>query len=148
MNGLWIVPQRRRDPARFRRDLSSFHMKEWTRSNLGMILHEMQRPWEALGSLSESLPKSHPSDFIVRKLYALISQCREWCSIVFCSRTTATSRRLQNFMSRRGPPDVPFHSTRFHQRIPRRPSAPIMSPAREGQPMLSSCFVASCELGT
>jgi tetratricopeptide (TPR) repeat protein len=44
--------------------------------NLGMILHEMQRPGEALGYLSESLRKSHPSDSIVRKLYALISQCQ------------------------------------------------------------------------
>ena len=43
--------------------------------NLGMILHELHRPGEALGYLSESLRQSHPSDSIVRKLYALISQC-------------------------------------------------------------------------
>ena len=43
--------------------------------NLGMILHELHRPGEALGCLRESLRQSHPSDSIVRKLYGLISQC-------------------------------------------------------------------------
>jgi glycosyltransferase involved in cell wall biosynthesis len=43
--------------------------------NLGMILHEWGRWDEALPYLNESLRQSHPSDSIVRKLYALISQC-------------------------------------------------------------------------
>jgi tetratricopeptide (TPR) repeat protein len=43
--------------------------------NLGMILHEWGRCDEALPYLNESLRQSHPTDSIVRKLYALISQC-------------------------------------------------------------------------
>jgi tetratricopeptide (TPR) repeat protein len=43
--------------------------------NLGMILHEWGRCDEALPYLNESLRQSHPSDSIVRKLYALITQC-------------------------------------------------------------------------
>jgi tetratricopeptide (TPR) repeat protein len=43
--------------------------------NLGMILHEWGRWDEALPHLAESLRRSHPTDSIVRKLYALITQC-------------------------------------------------------------------------
>ncbi len=44
--------------------------------NLGMILHDWHRYDEALPYLSASLARSHPTDSIVRKLYALISQCQ------------------------------------------------------------------------
>jgi glycosyltransferase involved in cell wall biosynthesis/predicted Zn-dependent protease len=43
--------------------------------NLGMVLHEWGRYAEALPHLQASLRRSHPTDSIVRKLYALISQC-------------------------------------------------------------------------
>jgi FkbM family methyltransferase len=43
--------------------------------NLGMVLHEWGRYAEALPYLRESLARSHPTDSIVRKLYALVSQC-------------------------------------------------------------------------
>jgi glycosyltransferase involved in cell wall biosynthesis len=43
--------------------------------NLGSVLSEATRPAEALPLLRRSLARSHPTDSIVRKLYALIVAC-------------------------------------------------------------------------
>jgi hypothetical protein len=48
--------------------------------NLGMILHEWGRCDEALPYLNESLRQSHPTDSIVRKLYALIRSAIGWAA--------------------------------------------------------------------
>ena len=47
----------------------------FTLFNLGSILQELGRHGEALALLRGSLERSHPSDSIVRKLYALIVTC-------------------------------------------------------------------------
>src|SRR5262249_48717806 len=47
----------------------------FTLFNLGSVYQELGRPAEALPLLRRSLERSHPSDSIVRKLYALIVQC-------------------------------------------------------------------------
>ncbi len=47
----------------------------FTLFNLGAVHHEMGKFEQALPFLMRSLERSHPSDSIVRKLYALIAQC-------------------------------------------------------------------------
>jgi GT2 family glycosyltransferase/tetratricopeptide (TPR) repeat protein len=47
----------------------------FTLFNLGSVFQELGHPAEALGFLRDSLERSHPSDSIVRKLFALIVQC-------------------------------------------------------------------------
>jgi glycosyltransferase involved in cell wall biosynthesis/Tfp pilus assembly protein PilF len=47
----------------------------FTLFNLGQVYNELGRTAEALPLLRRSLDRSHPSDSIVRKLYALIMQC-------------------------------------------------------------------------
>jgi GT2 family glycosyltransferase/predicted Zn-dependent protease len=47
----------------------------FTLFNLGSVYNEQGRPAEAVPALRKSLELSHPSDSIVRKLYALIAQC-------------------------------------------------------------------------
>jgi tetratricopeptide (TPR) repeat protein len=48
----------------------------FTLFNLGSVYHELQDPAAALAPLERSLALSDPRDSIVRKLYALIAQCR------------------------------------------------------------------------
>jgi GT2 family glycosyltransferase/tetratricopeptide (TPR) repeat protein len=47
----------------------------FTLFNLGSVYQELSRHAEALPLLKGSLERSHPSDSIVRKLYALVVQC-------------------------------------------------------------------------
>ncbi len=47
----------------------------FTLFNLGSVYQELGRHAEALPALRRSLERSHPSDSIVRKLYALLVQC-------------------------------------------------------------------------
>jgi len=49
----------------------------FTLFNLGSVLLELGRPEQALPALRRSLERSHPSDSIVRKLYALISSAHK-----------------------------------------------------------------------
>ena len=49
----------------------------FTLFNLGSVLLEQGRPGAALPALRRSLERSHPSDSIVRKLYALISSAHK-----------------------------------------------------------------------
>ncbi len=75
------------DPAlrgrKLERDLRLLHLEDaehpddpFTLFNLGSVFNELGRHAEALPKLERSLARSHPSDSIVRKLYALICQCR------------------------------------------------------------------------
>lgn len=48
----------------------------FTLFNLGSVLHERREFESAIEVLDRSLRRSHPSDSIVRKLYALLAQCR------------------------------------------------------------------------
>jgi glycosyltransferase involved in cell wall biosynthesis/Flp pilus assembly protein TadD len=48
----------------------------FTLFNLGQIYKELDQPREALEALTRSLKLSAPSDSIVRKLYAMITQCK------------------------------------------------------------------------
>jgi tetratricopeptide (TPR) repeat protein len=74
------------DPAlrrrKLRRDLRLLRLEEverpgdpFTQFNLGSVHHELGEPAEAVACLRRSLARSHPSDSIVRKLYALIAHC-------------------------------------------------------------------------
>ena len=74
------------DPAlrgrKLERDLRLLHLEDaerpddpFTLFNLGQIYQELGRHQEALPRLRRSLEKSAPSDSIVRKLFALITQC-------------------------------------------------------------------------
>jgi tetratricopeptide (TPR) repeat protein len=47
----------------------------FTLFNLGQVLREMGRPFDAVPVLRRSLEQSHPNDSIVRKLFALLAQC-------------------------------------------------------------------------
>jgi glycosyltransferase involved in cell wall biosynthesis/tetratricopeptide (TPR) repeat protein len=73
------------DPSRregkLRRDLRLLHLENadrpddpFTLFNLGWTYHEAGRLEEAIPLLARSLERSHPSDSIVRKLYALLAQ--------------------------------------------------------------------------
>jgi GT2 family glycosyltransferase/predicted Zn-dependent protease len=74
------------DPAlrrrKLERDLRLLQLEDadnpsdpFTLFNLGSVFQELGHPTEALGFLRGSLERSHPSDSIVRKLFALIVQC-------------------------------------------------------------------------
>ena len=74
------------DPAlrgrKLERDLRLLRLEDagrpddpFTLFNLGSVYQEMGKPAEALPLLRRSLERSHPSDSIVRKLYALMTQC-------------------------------------------------------------------------
>jgi tetratricopeptide (TPR) repeat protein len=74
------------DPAlrrrKLQRDLRLLRLEEaenpdepFVLFNLGSILQELGQAAEALPLFRRSLARSHPSDSIVRKLYALIGQC-------------------------------------------------------------------------
>jgi tetratricopeptide (TPR) repeat protein len=76
--------------------------------NLGMILHEWGRYAEALPYLAESLQRSHPTDSIVRKLYALVVQCQRQMERLEEALTTCREGR------RHYPQDVEL---RFHESV-------------------------------
>ncbi len=76
--------------------------------NLGMILHDWHRYDEALPYLRESLHRSHPTDSIVRKLYALISQCQRQRGLLEEALATCRDGR------RHYPQDVEL---RFHESV-------------------------------
>ena len=74
------------DPAlrarKLERDLRLLHLENagrpddpFTLFNLGSVYQDQGKTAEALPLLRRSLERSHPSDSIVRKLYALIAQC-------------------------------------------------------------------------
>ncbi len=74
------------DPAlrgrKLERDLRLLRLEDaerpgdpFTLFNLGSVYQELGRHQEALAYLRRSLAKSHPSDSIVRKLYALMAGC-------------------------------------------------------------------------
>jgi tetratricopeptide (TPR) repeat protein len=76
--------------------------------NLGMILHEWGRYAEALPYLAESLQRSHPTDSIVRKLFALVVQCQRQLGRLEEALTTCREGR------RHYPQDVEL---RFHESV-------------------------------
>jgi tetratricopeptide (TPR) repeat protein len=64
-----------RDLRLLRREVAEQPHDPFTLFNLGSVYQELERPAEALPLLRLSLERSHSSDSIVRKLYALIVHC-------------------------------------------------------------------------
>jgi tetratricopeptide (TPR) repeat protein len=65
-----------RDLALLERERAEQPEDPFTLFNLGSVYHELGDWAAAAGALDESLWRSDPRDSIVRKLYALIAQCR------------------------------------------------------------------------
>src|SRR5262249_55243962 len=66
----------------------------FTLFNLGSVYQELGQLPEALTALQRSLERSHPSDSIVRKLYALMTQChRQLGQPVAAAATCRAGRR-------------------------------------------------------
>lgn len=66
-----------RDLRLLRLDLAEQPDEPFLLFNLGSILQELGRHPEAVPALRRSLEHSHPSDSIVRKLYAMLAGCHE-----------------------------------------------------------------------
>jgi GT2 family glycosyltransferase/thioredoxin-like negative regulator of GroEL len=65
-----------RDTRLLERELADRPGDPFALFNLGSVYHELGDVARAEPLLAESLRRSHPADSIVRKLYALVAQCR------------------------------------------------------------------------
>lgn len=92
------------DPAlrgrKLERDLRLLHVEDaerpghpFTLFNLGQVVQELGRPADALPLLRRSLELSAPTDSIVRKLYALITQCHRRLGQVDRAQTACAEGR-------------------------------------------------------
>jgi D-beta-D-heptose 7-phosphate kinase/D-beta-D-heptose 1-phosphate adenosyltransferase len=92
------------DPAlrrtKLERDLRLLHMEDadnpdnaFTLFNFGSVYQELGRYDEAIGYLQRSLQRSHPSDSIVRKLFASVAHCQRKLGRLADAQATCTQGR-------------------------------------------------------